>query len=183
MRVLWMPAQSGRWRTLNIHNVDSLSEIAAMMRCVVQQIDISYIDPDHVILQCTAYPDRSNYSFFVRDWDYCSVGGDACVVRVDGRDIDPNYDPFWMRRCTPFSIYERTDLSWQVEQYERKIAEQERLKNLRARLKLWKPPRNPMSRRRMRSATLCEPFQNSLFSAPFYDEDDLEPVYYSDEDA
>ena len=109
MKVLLMMANSGKWRLLNVHTVDTYGQLAAIMHCAVEQIEMSYLDDEHVVLQCMAEPHKQNAAFLCREWDFCRLGGDAVICRVDGRDIDPRYEPP-VRAFNTFDVYERTDL-------------------------------------------------------------------------
>ena len=94
MRVLYLNAASGSCRWMDIDTIDNLGELAAMMKCTQREIEMTYIDREHVLFQCTNKPQQENRAFRLRNWDYCRVGGDACVARVDGKDIRADYEPF-----------------------------------------------------------------------------------------
>ena len=93
MKVLYLHASSGHTRLLDMPSgVHTLPALAEMMQCAASQIQLSYLDPQHVLLQCVAYPHRANRAFYYKQLDYCRVGGDAAIVRVDGDDVSLHYE-------------------------------------------------------------------------------------------
>ena len=94
MRVLYLNANSGSCRWMDIDTIDNLGQLAAMMKCTAQEIEMTYVDREHLLFQCTNRPQQENKAFRLRNWDYCRVGGDACIARVDGTDVREDYEPF-----------------------------------------------------------------------------------------
>ena len=110
MKVLYLYAGSGTTRLLDMpRGVDTLPALAEMMQCAASQIQLSYLDPDHVLLQCVAYPHRANRAFYYKQLDYCRVGGDAAIVRLGGGDVSPHY------QLPPVDMSEEFDFTQEYE--------------------------------------------------------------------
>lgn len=106
MRILYLSANSGRRRVLE---VSSLAELPDLMQCADEDIHVMPVDDNHIFLYCTKYPEVQNRAMHRLRWDLCFTGGDACIAHRYGGDVEYEYTPLGIipDLASPYSFAER----------------------------------------------------------------------------